>query len=97
MSMYRSYLLSQNFYAKKGNEKTKGEKVYLRHDLSGPIYAIVPPERRGVKIIANGQKYFFNNFDKLDAFLTKFSHQKDYFQKILKRKDFSNSLRKLDI
>ena len=33
MSMYRSYLLKNNFWAKKGNEKLPGnEKVFIKHD-----------------------------------------------------------------
>jgi hypothetical protein len=100
MSMYRSFLLKNDFWAKKGNEKSpNGEKVFIRHDLNGSIYAIIPPitERRGVKIIANGQEYFFNNFDSLDFFLTKFKQNEDYFQKVLKRKTLSKQLRLLDI
>jgi len=99
--MFRSYLLKNDFYAKKGNEKNpNGEKVFLRHDLSGPIYAIVPSKsevRRGVKIIANGQEFWFDNFDKLDFFLTKFQQNEDSFQKMLKRKTISKQLRTLRI
>ena len=101
MSMYRSYFLKQGFYAKKGNEKNpRGEKVFLRHDLSGPVYAIIPPVsevKRGVKIIANGQEFWFDNFDKLDFFFTKFQQNEDSFQKILRRKTMSNQLRTLSI
>ena len=33
MSMYRSYLLKNNFWAKKGNEKfPAAEKVFIKHD-----------------------------------------------------------------
>ena len=43
--MYRSYLLKNAFWAKKGNERDgnlKGEKVFIKHDSEiGGIYAIV--------------------------------------------------------
>ena len=39
---------------------------------------------------------FFNNFDKLDAFLNKITQVQEDFMKILKRRDLSNRLRKLE-
>ena len=71
--MYRSYLLKNQFWAKKGNEKNNNsqEKVFIKHDSEiGGIYAIINPnDKRGVKIIVNGKEHWFNNFDRLDAFL----------------------------
>ena len=99
MSMYRSYLLKNNFWAKKGNEKyPEAEKVFIKHDSGiGGIYAVLQKDRKGVKIIAEGKEYFFNNFDKLDSFLTRLQQRKDDFMKILIRKDISRKLRMLDI
>ena len=99
MSMYRSYLLKNNFWAKKGNEKLLGtEKVFIKHDSEvGGIYAVIENERKGVKIMADGREYFFNNFDKLDSFLTRLQQRKDDFMKILRRKDISQKLRMLEI
>ena len=53
MSMYRSYLLKNNFWAKKGNEKSPGaEKVFIKHDSGvGGIYAIIENDKKGVKIM----------------------------------------------
>ena len=99
MSMYRSYFLKNNFWAKKGNERDpNGEKVYIKHSLSGGVYAIIKQgESKGVKIIYDGLEYFFNNFDKLDTFLNRIEQQQDNFMKILKRKNLSRRLRTLEI
>jgi len=102
MSMYRSYLLKQNFWARKGNEKdssVESEKVFIKHDSEiGGIYAIINNnERKGVKIIVNGEEHWFNNFDKLDSFLSRLKQTEDDFMKILKRKNLSQRLRTLDI
>ena len=98
MSMYRSYFLKKEFWAKKGNEKDPdSEKVYIRHDELGGIYAIIQTEKRGVKIIANRKEYFFDNFDKLDFFLNSRKQKQDNFVKILKRKNISKKLRTLEI
>jgi len=99
MSMYRSYLLKNNFWAKKGNEKVpNAEKVFIKHDSGvGGIYAIIQQDRKGIKIIAEGRDYFFNNFDKLDSFLTRLQQKKDDFMKILRRKNISQKLRLLDL
>ena len=97
MSMYRSYLLKNQFWAKKGNEKNpSADKVFIRHDSEvGGIYAIVNNDKKGVKIVAEGREYFFNNFDKLDAFLNRLQQKKDNFMRILRRKDISQKLRML--
>ena len=101
--MYRSYLLKNNFWAKKGNEKggfsNNKEKVFIKHDeFMGGIYAIIQEgEKRGVKILVEGDEYFFNNFDNLDNFLNSLTHKQDDFIKILKRKNLSKRLRRLDI
>jgi len=99
--MYRSFLLKNNFWAKKGNEKDgkfEGEKVFIKHDSEvGGIYAIINTERRGVKIIVNGEEHWFNNFDKLDSFLGRLKQSENDFIKILRRKNLSKKLRTLDI
>jgi len=97
--MYRSYLLKNNFWAKKGNEKfPETEKVFIKHDTEvGGIYAIINNNKKGVKIMAEGHEFFFNNFDKLDSFLTRLQQRKDNFMKILRRKNISQKLRMLDI
>ncbi len=98
MSMYRSYLLKNEFWAKKGNEKNpNGEKVFIKHDLNGAVYAIISPERKGVKIISDSQEYFFSNFDKLDLFLNRQRLQQQNFVKIVRRQNISKQLRMLDI
>lgn len=93
--MYRSYLLSQNFWAKKGSD----QQVFMKHSHKvGGIYAILQSgENRGVKILVNGRSYFFNNFDKLDAFLNQLEQNQDNFMKILRRKNISQKLRMLEI
>jgi hypothetical protein len=100
--MYRSYLLKNQFWAKKGNEKGNdlgGEKVFIKHDSEiGGIYAIVDNnDKTGVKIIANGEEHWFNNFDKLDMFLSRLKQNEDDFMKILRRKNISQRLRTLEI
>lgn len=95
--MYKSYLLKRNFWSKKGCDDSK--KVYMKHDPEiGGIYAIIhhsPP--RGVEIMVNGENLFFNNFDKLDAYLHRLEHREDNFLKIMKRKDISQKLRTLKL
>jgi hypothetical protein len=99
MSMYRSYLLKNNFWAKKGNEKNPdSEKVFLKHDSEvGGIYAIILNDKKGIKMMVEGKDYYFNNFDKLDSFLTRLQQRKDDFMKILRRKNISQKLRLLEI
>jgi hypothetical protein len=98
--MYRSYLLKNQFWAKKGNEKSDDmEKVFIKHDSEvGGIYAIINNnDRRGVKIIVGGEEHWFNNFDKLDTFLSRLKQSEDDFMKILRRKNISKRLRTLEI
>ncbi|KKM62972.1 hypothetical protein LCGC14_1516290 [marine sediment metagenome] len=97
--MYRSYLLKNNFWAKKGNEQNYNlEKVFIKHDSEvGGIYAIILNDRKGVKVMVEGKEFFFNNFDKLDSFLTRLQQRKDNFMKILRRKNISQKLRMLEI
>ncbi|MGV9172077.1 MAG: hypothetical protein ACOC44_05590 [Promethearchaeia archaeon] len=101
MTMYRSYLLSKDFWARKGNERNaeNQKKVFIKHSQNaGGIYAVIEPNgRRGVKIIANGHEKFFNNFDKLDRYLNRLERRENDFMKILRRKNISKKLRKLDI
>jgi hypothetical protein len=99
--MYRSYLLKNQFWAKKGNEKgnnSNDEKIFIKHDSEiGGIYAIINSnDRKGVKIIVNGQEHWFNNFDKLDNFLSRLKQREDAFMKILRRKNISKKLRTLE-
>ncbi|MBY9020974.1 MAG: hypothetical protein KGD67_07940, partial [Candidatus Lokiarchaeota archaeon] len=75
-----------------------GEKVYIKHDSEiGGIYAIINAEKKGVKIIVNGEEHWFNNFDKLDSFLGRLKQSEEDFMKILRRKNLSKKLRTLDI
>ena len=99
MSMYRSYLLKNNFWAKKGNEQNSNlEKVFIKHDSEvGGIYAIILNDRKGLKVMVEGKEFFFNNFDKLDSFLSRLQQRKDNFMKILRRKNISQKLRMLEI
>ncbi|MHA1726731.1 MAG: hypothetical protein ACTSXH_18150 [Promethearchaeota archaeon] len=101
MSMYRNYLLKKEFWGKKGNNNdTTTQKIYLKHSSKvGGIYAIIQdfPYKKGVVVIANGERRFFNNFDDLDAYLHKLEHVEEDFLKILKRKDISRRLRTLKI
>ena len=97
--MYRSFLLKNNFWAKKGNEKNpNSEKVFIKHDELGGVYAIIQKgEKKGVKIITDGEAKFFDNFDNLDAYLSSLRQRQDNFVKILKRRSVSQRLRMLDI
>ncbi|TFF96920.1 MAG: hypothetical protein EU547_05765 [Promethearchaeota archaeon] len=98
MSMYRSYLLKRGFFSSKGNSKSDDKKVFIKHDVEmGGVYAIVESKTRGVKILTNGDEFFFENFDKLDVFLNQLSKQQNDFIKILNRKSRSKKLRTLDI
>jgi hypothetical protein len=54
-------------------------------------------DKKGVKMMVEGKDYYFNNFDKLDSFLTRLQQRKDDFMKILRRKDISQKLRMLEI
>jgi hypothetical protein len=93
--MYRSYLLGQNFWAKKGSD----QQIFIKHSHKvGGIYAILQSgENRGVKIVVNGQSHFFNNFDKLDSFLNNLEQTQDDFMRMLRRKNLSQKLRMLEI
>ena len=99
--MYRSYLLKNEFWAKKGNERSPDmEKVFIKHELGvGGIYAKVVQrgEKKGVNINVNGEEHFFNNFDKLDVFLNNLKHRQDDFIRILRRKNISRRLRTLEL
>ena len=94
VSMFRNYLLQNNFWAKKGADCN----VYMRHDsANGGIYASIKTDPRGVEITVNGEKQFFNNFDELDGFLANIDHSRNEFQRILTRKSISRKLRTLEI
>lgn len=95
--MWRSYLLKKDFWAKKGNEQDiTGEKIYIKHDLNGPIYAVIKPNERGCQFIADGESHFFSNFDKADNFLNRFNKMQEDFIKIIRRKSLSQKLRTLE-
>lgn len=94
MSMYRNFLLKNDFWAKKGNGKT----VYMKHDISiGGIYAYL--ENRGVKLVVRGKSYFFDNFDNLDSFMNSLAaaSTQDSFSRIIRRRNTEKSLRTLTI
>jgi hypothetical protein len=97
--MYRSYLLKNDFWAKKGNEKNSNmEKVFIKHENGVGIYAtILHGEKRGLKITVDGQEKFFDNFDKLDMFLNTIQQKQNDFLKILRRRTISHKLRMLNI
>jgi len=98
--MYRSYFLKNGFWSKKGNNNDNtAEKVFIKHDqFVGPIYAtITNVNRKGVKLVVNRKQYFFNNFDKLDAFFEHLNTQQGEFKKILKRLQRKNNLATLDL
>jgi len=98
--MYRSYLLKNEFWAKKGNEKYPGaEKIFIKHENGVGIYATIlqDGDKKGVKVSVDGVETFFNNFDKLDAFLMSLRHKQDDFMKILRRRTISHKLRTLNI
>ena len=97
--MYRSWLLKNDFWAKKGNEKNSDmEKVFIKHENGVGIYAtILNGDKRGVKITVDGQEQFFDNFNKLDMFLNSIQQRQNDFLKILRRKSISHKLRMLNI
>ncbi len=98
--MYRNYFLKQGFFAKKGNEQDPNvEKVFIKHEPKvGGIYATIKTgEKKGVNIVTDGQKEFFNNFNDIDLFLANLKLKQENFVKILKRKDISQKLRLLEI
>ena len=94
MSMFRNYLLKNDFWAKKGNGRT----VYMKHDIGiGGLYAYL--ENRGVRLVIRGKSYFFDNFDQLDFFLNRLnatSHD-DNFSRIIRRRNTENVLRTIAI
>ena len=67
MSMYRSYLLKNNFWAKKGNEKLSGtEKVFIKHDSEvGGIYAVIENDKKGRYRISTHPDFITYNKEKL--------------------------------
>jgi len=56
MSMYRSYLLKNDFWAKKNSN----EQIYMKHDQYGGIYATIlqGEDKKGVQIMVDGEKFF---------------------------------------
>ena len=99
-TMWRSFLLKNDFWAKKGNEKyPETDKVFIKHENGVGIYATILQNgvRRGVKLAVDGHEHFFDNFDKIDAFLTSLRHKQDDFMKILRRRTLSHKLRTLNI
>ena len=96
-SYYRNYLLSRGFWTKKKSDRN----VLMRHDMVvGGIYAFIKLDPKGVEIVVDGQKFFFNNFDKLDNFFDYQLQQMNIhveMNKILKRKLIGHQLKKLEI
>ena len=97
--MYRSYLLKNDFWAKKGNEKGNLDKVFIKHENGVGIYATILEngDKRGLKITVDGESLFFDNFNKLDLFLNSIQQRQNDFLKILRRKSISHKLRMLNI
>ena len=71
----------------------------MKHDeYIGGIYAYL--QHRGVKIVANNESRFFNNFDRLEEYLEQLymrarsiENTEDSFYQILNRREKSNFLR----
>jgi hypothetical protein len=99
--MYRKFLLKKQFWAVP-SKNGQTPNCYVRHDIrSGGIYAYL--QHRGVKIVANNETEFFNNFETLEKHLDKLiimnSRQQETsdFLSILNRRNTSKVLRSLPI
>ena len=96
--MYRNYLLKNGFWAKKGNNQSSNcEKVFIRHDINGVIYAKIQQSKKRVEIISNKGIHYFNDFNKLDKYLYRIAESQNTFKNILRKKQISGKLRKLEI
>ena len=80
------------------DDSDDSDKIFIKHDSEiGGIYAIINAEYKGVKIVVHGEEHWFNNFDKLDNFLSRLKQSENDFMKILRRKNMSSQLRRLEI
>jgi hypothetical protein len=92
MSMYQKYLLKRNFW--------RSNNCFIRHDERlGGIYAYV--QNNGVKIVANDETHFFNNFNELEYYLNQLSigarSDSSQFLQLLNRHNTSKYLRQVPI
>ncbi|GAB4321697.1 MAG: hypothetical protein Kow0069_26110 [Promethearchaeota archaeon] len=76
MCMFRRYLLKQKFWQVKRN----GGVIYMKHDSrAGGVYARVLHDaktgRKGVELVVDGERHFFDNFNELDEFLDSLQHR----------------------
>lgn len=99
MSMYRKYLLKQNFWPQTKNDGNN-PVCYVKHEIhTGGIYAYI--HHRGVKIVANNETQFFSNFKMLDEYLDKLSakmrSETSDLMKIINRRATSNMLRQIPL
>ncbi|UYP44563.1 hypothetical protein NEF87_000848 [Candidatus Lokiarchaeum ossiferum] len=99
MSMYRKYLLKNNFWPQSSNNGSE-PNCYVKHEIhTGGIYAYI--QHRGVKIIANNETQFFNNFKMLDEYLDELSvkmrNETSDLMKIINRRTTSNMLRQIPL
>jgi len=101
--MYKNFLLQHDFWPSTGQTDDGQPKTYMKHDeMIGGIYAYL--QHRGVKIVANNESRFFNNFDKLEDYLDKLylkarssTNKTSSFMQILNRRDRSKVLRKIPL
>ena len=99
MSMYRKYFLKRNFWPQTKNDGNN-PGCYVKHDITtGGIYAYI--QHRGVKIIANNETKYFNNFkildDYLDTLSVKMRDETADLMKIMNRRSSSKMLRKIPL
>lgn len=94
--MFRRYLLKKKFWQVKRN----GQNLYMKHNPRyGGLYAEVrrgETGKKGVEIIADGDKKFFDNFNELDAYLENLNHPaRDPFVNILGRRSSQQFFRQI--
>ena len=73
------------------------KRIPYRRVMKQAIGRVNRAGAKGVKIIVEGHEHFFNNFDKLDAFLNGLEQKQNDFMRIVRRKNISQRLRMLDI
>ena len=103
MSMFRKYLLKQEFWPAPRASDSDKPTCYVKHDVNvGGIYAYL--QHRGVKLVVDSQTKFFNNFDELDRFFDKVrmrqrtvNNDPEHFISIINRRRMSQQLRQLSI
>lgn len=92
MTMYERYLLKKSFW--------RSKNAFVKHDVrAGGIYAY--PVSNGVKIVANNETRFFNNFDDLDLYLDRLvmpsRTDNAEFMQVLNRRNTSKLLRAIPL